>query len=70
MTKKEKWYIKFYKENEKIYCTVKGALEKVLEFCTDVDKEKVKKQNEELIEKAHSNNTLDSFNACNELLSE
>ena len=29
----------------------------------------VKRQNEELIEKAHSDNTLDAFNACNELLS-
>jgi aspartate/glutamate racemase len=29
----------------------------------------VKKQNEDLVEKAHSDNTLDSFNACNELLS-
>ena len=27
------------------------------------------KQNEELIEKAHGNNTLDAFNACNDLLS-
>lgn len=43
----------FYKENEKIYCTVKGALEKVLEFCTDVDKEKVKKQNEELAKQGY-----------------
>lgn len=29
----------------------------------------VKKQNEELIEKAHGNNNLDAFNAVNELLS-
>ena len=29
----------------------------------------VKKENEELKQKAHSGNTLDSFNACNELLS-
>ena len=29
----------------------------------------LKKQNEELKEKAHSGNTLDSFNACNDLLS-
>ena len=28
----------------------------------------VKKQNEELIEKANGDNTLDAFNACNELL--
>ena len=32
-------------------------------------KNEVKKQNEELIEKAHGNNTLDAFNACNDLLS-
>ena len=29
----------------------------------------VKKQNEELVEKAHGNNNLDAFNAVNELLS-
>ena len=29
----------------------------------------VKKENEELVQKAHSGNTLDSFSACNELLS-
>lgn len=28
----------------------------------------LKKENEELKEKAHNGNTLDSFNACNELL--
>jgi hypothetical protein len=28
----------------------------------------VKKQNEELIEKANGDNTLDAFNACNQLL--
>ena len=28
----------------------------------------LKKENEELKQKAHSGNTLDSFNACNELL--
>lgn len=32
-------------------------------------KNEVKKQNEELVEKAHGNNTLDAFNACNDLLS-
>ena len=31
-------------------------------------KNEVKKQNEELIEKANGDNTLDAFNACNELL--
>ena len=29
----------------------------------------LKKENEELKQKAHNGNTLDSFNACNELLS-
>lgn len=29
----------------------------------------VRKQNEELVEKAHGNNNLDAFNAINELLS-
>ena len=29
----------------------------------------LKKQNEELKEKAHSGNNLDAFNACNDLLS-
>ena len=28
----------------------------------------VKKENEELVQKAHSGNNLDNFNACNELL--
>lgn len=28
----------------------------------------VKKQNEELVQKAHSGNNLDAFDACNELL--
>ena len=31
--------------------------------------DKVRKENEKLVEKAHSNNKLDAFNACNELLS-
>ena len=47
----------FYKENGKNYCTVKGSLEKVLEFCTTMkvnnknkklDIEKIKKQHEDL----------------------
>lgn len=47
----------FYKENENNYCTVKGSLEKVLEFCTTMkgnnkneklDIEKIKKQHEDL----------------------
>ena len=47
----------FYKENGKNYCTVKGSLEKVLEFCTTMkvdnknkklDIEKIKKQHKDL----------------------
>lgn len=47
----------FYKENGNNYCTVKGSLEKVLEFCTTmkvnhknkkIDVEKIKKQHEDL----------------------
>ncbi len=47
----------FYKKNNEIYCTVKGSLEKVLEFSTfmdianknkKIDIAKLKKQNEEL----------------------
>lgn len=47
----------FYKKDEKIYCTVKGALEKVLSFCKTykiddkikkLQAEKIKKQNDSL----------------------
>ncbi len=47
----------YYKENGNDYCTVKGSLEKVLEFCTTmkvnnetkkIDVEKIKKQHEDL----------------------
>ena len=43
----------FYQEDDKIYCTVKGALEKVLEFCNEVDKKKVLFQNEELAKQGY-----------------
>lgn len=43
----------FYQEDDKIYCTVKGALEKVLEFCNEVDKKKVLSQNEELAKQGY-----------------
>ena len=39
-----------------------------LKAADEAEKE-LKKENEELKEKAHSGNTLDSFNACNDLLS-
>ena len=35
----------------------------------EIAENKVKKENEELKKKINSSNTLDSFNACNELLS-
>ena len=35
----------------------------------DKAENEVKKENEELVEKAHSGNSLDAFNACNDLLS-
>jgi hypothetical protein len=37
----------------------------------DADKaeKELKKENEELVTKAHSGNNLDAFNACNDLLS-
>lgn len=53
----KKYSAVFYKENNKDYCTVKGSLEKVLEFCTTMkvegknkklDKDLLKKQNETL----------------------
>ena len=53
----KKYSAVFYKEDNKDYCTVKGSLEKVLEFCTTMkvegknkklDKDLLKKQNETL----------------------
>lgn len=53
----KKYSAVFYEENNKNYCTVKGSLEKVLEFCTtmkvgkrnvEIDKELLKEQNESL----------------------
>lgn len=47
----------YYKQNDKVYCTTKGSLEKVLSFCTDMkigdkyeklDKDLIQKQNDEL----------------------
>ena len=35
----------------------------------DKAEKELKKENEELVEKAHSGNSLDAFNACNDLLS-
>ena len=41
----------FYKENNKLYCTVKGSLEKVMSFSEENNK--YKKQNEELTKKGY-----------------
>ncbi len=43
----------FYKEEKDTFCTVKGALEKVLCFCKKVDKDKILKQNEELAKEGY-----------------
>lgn len=55
----------------------KNAEEKAANINTNLDaikagdqaEKELKKQNEELEKKVNSSNTLDSFNACNELLS-
>lgn len=43
----------FYNEGKESFCTVKGALEKVLCFCKKIDKEKIEKQNEELAKQGY-----------------
>lgn len=54
---KQKYSAVFYEEEKELYCTVKGAVEKVLEFCTymqmgsakkEIDKPFLIKQSEEL----------------------
>ena len=58
-------------ENKKInekFDDMKNNLD-ALEAAENAEKE-LKQVHEKLKEKAHSGNTLDSFNACNELLSE
>lgn len=36
----------FYEKNNEVYCTVKGSLEKVLEFSSNIDVKKINQQNE------------------------
>jgi hypothetical protein len=48
------------------YDEIKNNLNATIEAEKTVNE--VKKKNEELIQKAHGNNNLDAFNACNELL--
>lgn len=67
----------FYKEKGKDYCTVKGSLEKVLEFCTTmrinskeekIDIEKIKKQNEKLASQGYRVIAIASGKTTNEKL--
>ena len=44
----QKYSAVFYKENQNYKCTIKGATEKVLEFCPNEDKKSIINQNEEL----------------------
>ena len=48
-----KYSASFYKEGKDTFCTVKGALEKVLCFCKKVDKEEILKQNEKLAKEGY-----------------
>ena len=51
--------------NEK-YDNMSNNLDALAE--ADKAEKELKKENEELVKKAHSGNSLDAFNACNELL--
>ena len=59
------------KEEQKTEHKENENLKKDLQAVTDADKaaNEVKKENEELVKKAHGNNNINAFNACNELLS-
>ncbi len=59
------------KEEQKVINDKYDDMSKNLDALADADKaeKELKKENEKLKEKAHSGNTLDSFNACNDLLS-
>ncbi|MEG2028780.1 MAG: HAD-IC family P-type ATPase [Bacilli bacterium] len=43
----------FYEEKNNYYVTIKGSIEKVLEFCTNIDKEIVKFKNDDLSKKGY-----------------
>lgn len=52
----------FYKQNDDIYCTVKGSLDKVLSFCDEMRyDEKTKKIDEELLRKINDNLASDGY---------
>jgi Na+-translocating ferredoxin:NAD+ oxidoreductase RnfG subunit len=59
------------KEEKKAINEKYDNMKENLDALTEADKaaNKVRKDNEELKKKINSSNTLDSFNACNELLS-
>ena len=57
----------FYGINDEYYASVKGSLEVVLDFCVDVDKDRIKKQNEELAKSGYrviaiASGKLNNFN--------
>ena len=59
------------REERKVINEKYDDMSKNVDALADADKaeKELKKQNEELKEKAHSGNNLDAFNACNDLLS-
>ena len=59
------------KEEKKAINEKYDNMKENLDALTEADKaaNKVRKDNEELAQKAHGDNKLDSFDACNELLS-
>ena len=58
------------KEQRKVEEEKNENLNTNLDALKEVDRaeNEVKKENEELVQKAHSGNNLDAFDACNELL--
>lgn len=48
-----KYSAAFYEEDGNVFTTVKGAVEKVLEFCSNVDKDLIISQNEDLAEEGY-----------------
>ena len=59
------------KEERKVINDKYDDMSKNLDALADAEKAEMelKKENEKLKQKAHNGNTLDSFNACNDLLS-
>ena len=55
------------KSQERVKVLLEDEISKLDSQC-DEFKQELKKENEELVQKAHSGNNLDAFDACNELL--